>query len=103
MAEADRYMFDFKEVAEALVQKQGIRKGLWGIAIEFGLAAANVPIGVDSGDGAPISPAAISIVQKIGIQQFPRANNLTVDAAKVRPKASTSPSEKVVTKTKAKK
>src|SRR6266545_3683109 len=94
MAEADRYMFDFKELAEALIQKQGISKGLWGIAIEFGLAATNVPVGPDQGEGPAISPAAISIVQKIGIQQFPKANNLTVDASTVAPKASKSPPSK---------
>lgn len=100
MAEADRYMFDFKEIAEALIQKQGIREGLWGIAIEFGLAATNVPVGPDQGEGPVISPAAISIVQKIGLQRFPTANNLTVDASTVQPKASVSSS---VSKRRAKK
>lgn len=100
MAEADRYMFDFKEITEALIRKQGVRKGLWGIAIEFGLAAANVPLGPDTGDGAPISPAAISIVQKIGIQQFPKANNLTVDAAQMDLPAAKKPAKKATARKK---
>ena len=83
MAEADRYMFDHKELAEVLVRAQGVSKGLWGIAVEFGLAAANVPT---TPDGKSLSPAAINLVQKIGIQRFPEANNLTVDAAELRSK-----------------
>jgi len=80
MAEADRYLFELKELAEALVQKQGIRQGHWGISIEFGLGAANVPTGPD---GKILTPAAINFVQKVGIQKFPEANNLTVDASEV--------------------
>jgi hypothetical protein len=79
MAEADRYMFDHKELAEALIVKQGIREGLWGISVEFGLAAINVPTGPDK----TFTPAAVNLIQKIGIQRFPEANNLTVDAAEV--------------------
>jgi hypothetical protein len=90
MAEADRYFFEFRELAEALVQRQGIREGLWGVCIEFGLAASMVPTGPDK----TVSPAAINIVQKIGIQKFPEPNNLTVDAAKVPHRASLSPSSK---------
>ena len=70
-------MFDYKELAEALIVKQGLKEGLWGVAIEFALAASNIPNGPD---GKTISPAAINIVQKIGIQRFPEANNMTVDA-----------------------
>lgn len=86
MAEADRFMFDHKELAEALIRHQGIREGLWGISVEFTLAATNVPTGAD---GKTISPAAINIVQRIGIQRFPEGNNLTVDAAKVNSKGKT--------------
>jgi len=81
MPEVDRVMFDHRELAEALIVKQGIHEGLWGIAVEFGLAAANVPTGPDKS----FTPAAISLLQKVGIQRFPEPNNLTVDAAKVNP------------------
>ncbi len=81
MPDIDRIMFDHKELAEALVLKQGIHEGLWGIAVEFGLAAANLPTGPDR----TFSPAAINILQKIGIQRFSEASNLTVDAAKINP------------------
>jgi hypothetical protein len=82
MAEVDRYLFDFKELAEAFIKKLDLHEGLWGVSIEFGLAATNIPTGPD---GKTITPAAISLVQKIGIQRFPEANNLTVDAAEVNP------------------
>jgi hypothetical protein len=83
MAEVTNYLFDYKEVAEALIKKQGIHEGLWHVAIEFGFAAQNIrtPNG--------FAPAAIIPVQKIGLVRTPDASNLTVDAAEVNP-ASTS-------------
>lgn len=82
MAEANNYTFDFQELAEILVKQQGITEGLWGIYIEFGLGAAN--INTEPG-GKILRPAAINLVQKMGIQKFAEANNLTVDAAQVNP------------------
>lgn len=82
MADVERYTFTYKEVAEALVKQQGIHEGLWGIYVEFAIAAANVGSAPESSD---IVPAAIVPVQKMGLQRFPEANNLTVDAAEVNP------------------
>lgn len=81
MPKVDRIMFDHKELAEALIVKQDIHEGLWGISVEFGLAVANVPTGPERS----FLPASINLVQKIGIQRFPEANNLTVDATEVNP------------------
>lgn len=78
MPEADRLLFDLRELAEVLVKSQNIHEGHWGIYVEFGLAAANLP----SGPGE-ITPAAINLVQKVGIQRFGSPNNLTVDAGKL--------------------
>lgn len=83
MPEADRYLFELRELAEILVKRQGIRQGNWGIYIEFGLGAANLPSGPDGPNGKTITPAAINFVQKMGIQKFAEANSLTVDAAKI--------------------
>ncbi len=82
MAEASQYTFDFKEVTEALLKKAGIHEGLWGIYIEFGLAASNV--GPTEGE---LFPTALVPVKKIGIQRFEKENNLSVDAAKVNPRS----------------
>jgi hypothetical protein len=85
MAEATNYTFGFQELAAILVRQQGITQGLWGIYVEFGLGAANI----NTAPGEKVlAPAAINIVQKIGIQQFPEANNLTVNAAEVNPQKS---------------
>ena len=43
MAEVKTYVFDYKEVAEALIKQQGIHEGLWGVYMEFGIGAANIP------------------------------------------------------------
>jgi hypothetical protein len=81
MPEIQQLTFTHKEVAEALVKKEGLHEGLWGIYIEFGLAAANIN-GPDEGS---FMPAAIIPVVKIGIQRFTEANGLTVDASEVNP------------------
>jgi len=92
MADADKYTFAYKEIAEALVKQQGIHEGLRGIYVEFAIAAANVGSAPESND---VVPAAIVPVQKMGLQRFPEANNLTVDAAEVNPapKASQAPTD----------
>ena len=82
MAEANQILFDYKEVAEALIRKQNIHEGLWGIYVEFGLGAIN--INTEQGPDS-LTPAAIVPVRRIGIQRFPEANSLTVDAAQVNP------------------
>jgi hypothetical protein len=83
MAEVTNYLFDYKEVAEALIKKQGIHEGLWHIAIEFGFGAQNIrtPTG--------FAPAAIIPVQKIGLTRTDVVSNLTVDAAEVNPASAT--------------
>jgi len=88
MAEVQNYTFDYKEVAEALIKKQGIHEGLWGIYIEFGIGAGMIPFG-PSND--MLAPAAIIPVQKIGIQRFNETNCLTVDASEANPLISESP------------
>lgn len=80
MPETTTYLFDYKEVAEALIKKQGIHKGFWGIGIEFGFVAQNVR----TPDGG-FAPAAVIPVQKVGLNRWAEPNNLTVDASKVNP------------------
>jgi|ERR1700674_2262363 len=85
MAEETRQIaFTHKEVAEVLVRHQGLREGIWGLYVEFGLGAANV------GPSENLNPVAIVPVLKIGLQRFPEINNLSVDAAQLdSPKAGT--------------
>jgi hypothetical protein len=91
MAEATQYLFEHKELAEALVKKQNIHEGLWGIYIEFGLGATNINSGSDI---KVLTPSAIASVQKIGIQRFAEPNNLTIDAAVVNPAPKTTARKK---------
>jgi len=81
MSEVRNFTFSYKEVAAALVRDQGLHEGLWGIYMEFGLAAANITAPNESG----VMPAAVVPVVKIGIQRVDAASNLTVDAAEVNP------------------
>ncbi len=83
MPEIRTYTLTLTEVAELIIKKLDIHEGLWGVYMEFGLAAANVPIGPEV--KGPIAPAIIGLVNKIGIQRFDSPNNLTVDAAQVNP------------------
>ncbi len=81
MVEVEHFLFDHKEVVEALVKHQGIHEGIWGLSVRFGLHATNVAL-----SDQEASPAAIVGVVKIGIQKFPTESNLAVDAAKVNPR-----------------
>ncbi len=83
MPEIQNITFTHKEIAEMFVKKQNIHEGIWGIYIEFGIAAANINQGPD--DTLNFVPAAIVPVLKIGLQKFPNPSNLTVDAAIVNP------------------
>lgn len=80
MPEPSQFTYSFQELAELMVKKQGIHEGLWGIYIEFAIAAANT-----SDSTGTFLPTAIIPIRKIGLQKFEEASNLTVDAAEVNP------------------
>ena len=73
------YTFSYLEIAAALVKKQGLHNGLWGVYVEFGLGAANIPGAAD--DPMAVVPTAIIPIKKFNehVSQF------TVDAAEVNP------------------
>ncbi len=81
MPEIQSFTFSLREIAEILIKEQNLHEGLWGIYVEFGFGAANVPA-IAEGN---LVPAAIAAVQKIGVQRFEESSSLTVDAAKVNP------------------
>lgn len=83
MPEVKNYVFSHLELAEILVKKVDIHEGLWGVYFEFGHGAANIPTGPDQ--KTSLQPASITTVQKVGIQRFDSANNLTIDASVVNP------------------
>ncbi len=97
MANPERIMFNFQEVVECLIKKQGIHEGLWGISISFGFGAINA---VNTEEPEKFLPSAIVPVQEIGIQKFEVESNLTVDAAKVNPRPAKKPATKKTAKAK---
>jgi hypothetical protein len=81
MAEVDTYGFDLKEVAAALVKKQGIHEGLWMLAFEFNLGA-----GVFGANKEDVRPAAFVQINKISLvraHEISNAPNLIVNAAEI--------------------
>jgi len=89
MAEPSQITFSHKEVAEALVRKQGIHNGIWGLFVKFGMQATN--IGESQNE---VKPAAIIALLEIGLQKFEKENNISVDAAKINPKTENKMSKK---------
>lgn len=86
MPEKEKKTFTHTELAKMLVTQAGIHDGHWGLFLEFGLGAANIPLAGPDGKMS-LKPAAVIPVNTIGIQKFDEPNPLTVDAAKVNPKA----------------
>lgn len=95
MAEVEKYVFDYKEIVTELIKKQSIHEGNWALILEFGIAAANIspqlsvgspPASIPNTPPTEVTPAAIVLVQKIGIARTDHVSNLSVDAAVVNPK-----------------
>lgn len=89
MPERENRKFAHTELAKILVTQADIHEGHWGLFVEFGLGAANIPIAGPSGD-LSLKPAAMVSLNTIGIQKFDEPNQLTVDAATVNPKTQAS-------------
>lgn len=95
MAEAEKYVFSYREIVTQLVKAQGIHEGIWSLYLEFGIQGANIGLQIVNGgvptdqpDGPPteVVPSAIIPVQKIGIARTTHLSNIAVDAAEVNPK-----------------
>lgn len=80
MAEVNHHVFTFKEVVEALLKKENIHEGIWGIYVEFGLGSGNA--GPSDNE---LFPTAFIPIRTLGIQRVEKENSLSVDAAKVTP------------------
>lgn len=82
MPETPQIVFSYQELAEVLVKQQDLHEGIWGLHVEFDIAATLV----SDQDGKTTVPAAVVPVQRIGIRRFDEeVGNLTVDAAVVNP------------------
>lgn len=75
-----RIAFSFEEIAEALIKKQGIHQGFWGLYVEFGIGAMNAGPTSDE-----LKPTAMVPIMALGLQTFEVKTNLSVDASVVNP------------------
>jgi hypothetical protein len=91
MPEAAQYKFSFRELAEMMIERAGVQEGLWGIWVNFGIAAVNAGENPES-----LKPTAIVPILEVGLQQFKEPGNLSVDAAEVWKKRSTEASKPVI-------
>jgi len=82
MGQAQQYIFTYQELAELMVKKQGLHEGHWGIYLEFQLTGTNVQ------NKEKMTPAALLMVSKVGLQRFDKETPLSVDAAVVNPEVS---------------
>jgi len=99
MPETKNYVFGHTELAEILIRNLDLHEGLWAIYFELGLGGGMVPT---TPDGKTVTPAAITFLQKVGIQKFDSPNNLTVDAAQLNPQKTTIGKKKKTSTTDAK-
>jgi hypothetical protein len=78
MGEVNQYIFTPQAVVEALIKMQGLREGIWGLHMEFGIVSTTAGPSKEQQ-----VPAAVVPVVKIGLQRMPAENSLAVDAARV--------------------
>lgn len=67
-----------KQVVEAMLKQQGITNGIWGLWVEFGIGAANVP-----GPTGIVSPTALVPITKLGLQSMSQVTDISVDASSI--------------------
>ena len=80
MPETPQIVFSYQEVVEALLKKQGIHDGIWGLFFRFGLGAANI-----GPTESQVNPAAIVSILEIGLQKFEKESNISFNAATLNP------------------
>lgn len=79
--EKQQYIFTYKEVVEALIKKQDLHEGIWGVLLKFGIGAANVQRPGDEN----VVPAAVVPVIEIGLQKMDKVTPISLNAAQVNP------------------
>ena len=80
MAEPKHIVFKHREVVEALIKHQGLHEGVWMLTVT---ARLNMLVTGPSPDTA--MPAAMVLIQELGLMKTDQENSLAVDAAAVNP------------------
>lgn len=78
MPEPTAYSFSFKELAEMMIRELDLKEGIWGLQVQFGIAATNG--GMEPGD---LRPMAIVPIMNLGLQRFDTVTAISADAAEV--------------------
>jgi hypothetical protein len=81
MADPTQYVFAHKEIAEILVQKQGLHEGFWTLGFQLGMGNTIAP----SPTGGDPVPAVVVSILAVALQKAEKDGPMTVDAAKVNP------------------
>lgn len=77
----DKYIYDLRQLIEALIKDQGLHEGYWGIGLEFGFGAAT--FGQTAEEAMPTAFVQVSRVRLVrGESELP----LCIDASKINPK-----------------
>lgn len=82
MAEVTQLFYSHQELVTVLLKERNIHEGHWMLIVNFGFGAINA--GQDD-TGKDVSPTAMVIVNKVGIQQVPEATPFSVDASLANP------------------
>ena len=76
MDNVSQYQFDLLEVGKLLLQKQGIKEGLWTVGVQFNLGAVNA-----GADPSKILPSMLVSVEMMMLTRTAEMNPLTIDAS----------------------
>lgn len=85
MANATRIEFNWEEIATALVRHHGINDGLWTISVNFQFTGKNINI-----EGKSLLPGFVGSLPNVALMRVTQSvPGLTVDAAQVNPRLTT--------------
>ncbi|MDP2949313.1 MAG: hypothetical protein Q8P22_07225 [Chloroflexota bacterium] len=77
MPEVEQVLYTNRELTELMVKDRGITSGHWAILVKFRFSGGNIDV-----EGAT-HPAAITLIDGIGLQRAEPSFPLAVDASKV--------------------
>ena len=77
MPEVEQVLYTNQELTELMLRDRGITSGHWAIFLKFRLVGGNIDA------GGATHPAAITLIEGIGLQRTDASFPLAVDASKV--------------------
>lgn len=81
----DLHLFSHQEVLAELIRKQGLHEGRWSLVFELQHVGTTINA-LREGISQPVlTPAAVTLIQRVGITRTTESNELTLDASEVNP------------------